>query len=226
MKAKSLLAIVLTTLLGSTGAQASQFEVWMRGFIPNKHDTNPGYVTLVPNHENLTMIPGPVPLVSDCFLTDQREFSNNPNDSSRVAAYAKYDDAGNLIDKKFIESQSVEVDCDDGDEECRKTVDTSAGEIGPVALDDGKLRISMIGKASDACFTGAPNLDFNMIFEINVSARTITYFGAVDDFPSFEALFKVDDQPIVTLFRIPPAVGSSAFGVLGTRTLESKTINF
>jgi hypothetical protein len=209
-----------------SSANASEYEIWVRSFIPSSHDGNPGYVETVPNHPELTMIPGPIPGFSDCFLTDQRGFSNEPFKTSRIAAYAKFNENGILVESKFIESQSVEVDCEDGDEECRETVDTSGGNISISNLGGGKIRVTMVGEASDACFTGAPDLDFSVSVEIDTNARAASYTGSIDAFPSFEGLFRIDNGPINALFRISPVDGSTAFSVLDSRELPGGTKEF
>lgn len=51
------------------------------------------------------MIRGSTP-ISDCFLTDQRNFSNEVAVTSRIAAHAKFNEGGSLINKEFVPSQS------------------------------------------------------------------------------------------------------------------------
>lgn len=57
-------------------------KFWINAFIPR--DVS-GYTKPVPGgpHRGKTMIPGPNP-VSDCYLTDQRDFSNDIHAKSRM----------------------------------------------------------------------------------------------------------------------------------------------
>jgi hypothetical protein len=49
-----------------------------------------GYTKALPNGGGMTMIPGPSP-TSDCFLSDQRTFSNSPTVSSRTRSTVEID---------------------------------------------------------------------------------------------------------------------------------------
>jgi hypothetical protein len=57
-------------------------KFWINAFIPK---IIPGYTRPVPGNPMLTMIPGPVLVTgSDCYYTDQRDFSNEIHASSRM----------------------------------------------------------------------------------------------------------------------------------------------
>jgi len=49
-------------------------KFWVNAFIP-KNIKNLTKTVLKGKHAKKTMIEGPIPLVSDCYLTDQRTFS-------------------------------------------------------------------------------------------------------------------------------------------------------
>ena len=174
------------------------------------------------------MVPGPLP-ISDCFLTDQRDFSMEPSSgtvTSRIAAYIRFDETGRILQREFVPSYSVEVDCEDGEQECRNLVDTSGGSIGDIGFIGTRLRLQIVGKASDACFNGAPNLNFDVTFDIDPASKQVMASGSIDNFPSFEALIRTNGGPMKRIFALPPAPGTSAFGVLTSRPLPSTSADF
>jgi hypothetical protein len=100
-------------------------KFWINAFIPRDI---PGYTRVVPAgpHRGLTMIPGPSP-VSDCFLTDQRTFSNNIHAKSRMHAEVKVDVSNPTptLSQWHNCDYTTECDCEDGDVECLKKGNTS-----------------------------------------------------------------------------------------------------
>jgi hypothetical protein len=67
------------------------------------------------------MIPGPFP-TSDCFLTDQRDFSSAVNAKSRMHCEARIDlrSPAPTMTEYHNCDWTTECDCEDGDEECKK----------------------------------------------------------------------------------------------------------
>ncbi len=60
----------------------------------------------------------------------------------------------------------------------------------------------------------APDIDMNCFFTIDPIGRTISFSGAVDGFPDFEAYASADGGPVVTLFQHAHSV-SPEFGLPG-----------
>lgn len=65
-------------------------KIWISSFIPKDIA---GYTMAVPGQAGRSMIPGPTPL-SDCFHTDQRGFSSDPNASARMRSLVELRVAG------------------------------------------------------------------------------------------------------------------------------------
>jgi hypothetical protein len=57
------------------------FIIWIKSFIPNKHDTNPGFVIPVPHQPGKTMFKGP--LVS-CYNTNNRVFFDDSSAEAKT----------------------------------------------------------------------------------------------------------------------------------------------
>lgn len=68
----------------------------------------------------MTMLPGPISSVNDCFLTDQRSFSSAIGEKSRMHSEVELDVSGTptIIRQSHRCDPTIEVDCEDGDEEC------------------------------------------------------------------------------------------------------------
>jgi len=100
-------------------------KFWINAFIPRDIT---GYTLAVPGgpHRGKTMIPGPN-LASDCFLTDQRTFSNDIHAKSRMHAEMKVDftTPTPTLTQWHNCDYTTECDCEDGDEECHKKGDPS-----------------------------------------------------------------------------------------------------
>src|SRR4051812_27133264 len=89
--------------------------IWISCFIPKEIA---GYTRPLPGDATKTMIPGPTP-ISDCFLTDQRSFSNSPTASSRMRSAVIIDASSwGASSTNHHCDNTVEVDCEDGSVEC------------------------------------------------------------------------------------------------------------
>ena len=221
-------AAIVLSALQPIAAQTTSVEIWIRSFIPNRHDGQPGYVAPVPNRPGLTMIRGPIPGVSDCFLTDNRGFSSDPNASARLGARITLDVGSPPIisSAQHPPSISVEVDCEDGSEECRKPVDTSRARVGPISRQGNVVTLSVHGEANNACFAGSPDIHYEGVFIIDLAANTIRFKGTIGHFPSFEAYARANSGAIRTVFRETPLGNSTAVDVPKSRSIDSPSVAF
>jgi hypothetical protein len=208
-------------------AQVTTVEIWVRSFIPNRHDTNPGYIRPVPNRPGQTMMSGPTP-VNDCFLTDNRWFSSDPSASARIGARLVINTGATptIVSASHPPSVSVEVDCEDGDEECRKPVDTSRSRVGPIARQGSTVRIKVHGEANNACFAASPDIHYDGEFIVDVAAGSIKFEGTIGQFPAFEAYARSGSGPVRTIFQLSPASGSTALSVPLSRTINTEPVRF
>lgn len=223
------LVFILCTLIPSVAmAETKNIEIWIRSFIPNVHDSKPGYVRPVPKKPSLTMISGPIPTVSDCFLTDQRWFSSDVKASARIGARViiAIGTPPKITFSEHLASESVEVDCEDGDEECRKAVDTSRSKVGPVTRQGNTVRLSVHGRANNACFAGSPDIHYKGDFIVDLTAGTVKFEGIIGEFPAFEAYGRADGATSRTILQESPANGSTAWDVPDSRELNTKPVKF
>lgn len=195
---------------------------WLNAFIP---ETISSLTRTVPGsgpHAGKTMIPGPIPGVSDCFLTDQRSFSNRRRASSRMHSEITVNlNSATVIDQIHRCDPTIEVDCEDGDEECRETASTSRmsfRDFQVVASDASstEMQVRLAAAANNGCFTGSPDIDYQGTLTLNVASNQgqllgveVGFDGLIEPFPAFELYVAVDNDPGTALYTRSPIPGKS-----------------
>ena len=123
-------------------------KVWINAFIPR---TISSYTLRVPAgiHVGKTMIPGPNP-ISDCYLTDQRDFSNLIHAKSRMHSEVKVDFTGSrsTITQWHKCDLTTELDCEDGVVESTGTGNTSRMRFQLLATSTPRLAIISVNCAA------------------------------------------------------------------------------
>jgi peptidoglycan hydrolase-like protein with peptidoglycan-binding domain len=206
-------------------APIKKVSYWLNAFIPRDV---PGVTETVPkgSHAGQTMLPGPFPGISDCFLTDQRSFDKSQGASVRMQSLVDIDVQTPPFRKKFEvhrSSQTTEVDCEDGDEECTKFADNSRMQWGDTQIRSGRLSvaINLNAGASDPCFFGAPDITYKGTVLFDIATRTVTFDIFIDQFPAFEMYAAADGGTGVSLFtEMPPPGNTPASLILGGATRE------
>jgi hypothetical protein len=188
-------------------------KIWINAFIPR---TISGYTRPVPKgiHAGKTMIPGPFP-VSDCFLTDQRDFSNDIRAKSRMHSEVKVDFTGSRATIKQWHNcdWTTECDCEDGDVECHKK--GSNGRMNLQLLPASTPRLAVISVNCAASNPCAPisrlfgDIDYNGTFTVDQAARSVTFKGKIDKFPAFESYVAANDGRGIAIFKESPPAGNT-----------------
>ena len=213
-------------------ARAREIEIWIRAFIPNRHDSNRGYLQPVPGRPWQTMFKNPLPdrkdLIRRCSRTDDRTFSSDKDASARIGGRAtvRLDWPTVPIGEIHPPSQSVEVDCETGAETCRENVDTSRSKFGPVIAQGDIVRLMVHGEAAHACFLVAPDIHYDGEFIIDLAANTVRFAGKIGRFPAFEAYFQIDRGPVRAIFQQLPVPGSDVRSVPLPRWLHTDPVEF
>jgi hypothetical protein len=209
----------------------SNVRVWINAFIPRDII---GLTLRVPAgpHAGKTMLGEPT-FISDCFLTDQRGFSDRFGASSRMRQRVSVDvsrEPFTLVDHTKVCDATHEVDCEDGDEECidsgdtdrmRASVSSVAGSLGMSAL-----RVHFESAANNPCFGGSPDIDYRGHVTIDLLVRRIDFEILVDSFPAFEMYAQVDGGSPVVLFRRPPPRGNTPGDLPGGPTRQVRGFRF
>ena len=199
-------------------------KLWINAFIPG---TIAGLTQSVPAgpYAGLTMIPGPILLVSDCYLTDQRDFDADIHASSRMHSECEITVGAALIPLApgptiALEwhhcDDTIEVDCEDGDEECRQAAATDRMAFqSPYATSSTSFAMQVISAANNGCYGGSPDIDYRGTFSVELTTRTVLFHGYIDGFPAFEAYATADGGAGVTLFRTLPPADNTPWNITG-----------
>lgn len=195
----------------------NSMKFWINAFIPRDIS---GLTKKVPagKYKGQTMIEGPTAF-SDCFLTDQRSFSNHIHAKSRMHSEFKVA----LSNSRLTFTQwhncdfTTECDCEDGDEECRKQGSTSGMKFTfPVKPDPSRpFKVTLKGAANNPCHGGSPNIDYVGTITVDLAARSLEFGGKIDEFPAFEAYATINDGAGVTMFQRSPKAGKTPANLFG-----------
>lgn len=197
-------------------------KIWINAFIPEEMD---GLTEIVPlgEYTGKTMIRGPVSVVNDCFLTDQRGFSDDSDASSRMHSLVEIEcTEPSLVEENHRSDPTIEIDCEDGDEECKSSSSVSRLRIEEFSSSfvesATQIEFKFVGEGSNSCFTWAPDIDWEISVIVNYYPNDkiiIEVDGEIDEFPAFEMYAQVNNGFTVDLFQEEPEVGNSPGNLLG-----------
>jgi hypothetical protein len=214
---------------GHSQAQPCRIEtvqIWLKAFIPG---SLPGLTRTVPSgpHVRKTMIPGPT-FINDCFLTDQRSFSNGLRAPSRMTSAINIDVlTPKVVNQTHSCDPTVEVDCEDGAVECQRSGNTSRMKfsnfncLSPCTASNRTMTVQLQGAANNPCFTGSPDIDYRGTVTIQISSLSsgqvaqVSFNGFVDDFPAFEMYASINGGAGMPLFRLNSLPGKTPANLLG-----------
>jgi len=198
-------------------------EFWINAFIPG----NVAGAKRVPGdgeHAGKRMISGP-PL-SDCFLTDSRSFSNDPEAPSRIQLFLTFDLSADKSSYRRSVGTTFEIDCETGETVGTGRATTSGIRVKQLVttLPGKKWQRDFTIAASDPLvFLAAVGGDVDATGTVAIERRTneviLNFSGLVDAFPAFEAYARLRDGgrtgDVVTVFQQPPAPEAGPFSLIG-----------
>lgn len=198
--------------------------IWVNAFIPGSAP----FSATVPTgpYAGQKMIPGPFALSpwpfsmlpgSDCFMTDNREFSNLRRASSRMHSLAVFDLSSSPIrwDHHHRCDLSVEVDCEQGDEEGRAYANRDSMKYLDFQEKAAKnFVVKLDAHAFDPLFGPpaslfVPYIDIELTFKWFNDSKVLMWEGTVDRYPAFEAYAQLRRAKPTPLFKLQPPGGSS-----------------
>lgn len=194
-------------------------KFWINAFIPH---TVRGYTQVVPGrgtHAGRTMIPHPI-LGKDCFLTDQRTFSNDIGASSRMHSEFTITFGRQLpvMTQWHHCDITIEVDCEDGDEEGRRFGDTSRMNFTLAGSGPDRAVVGMRCSANDPLARESRwfgEIDYFGTLLVDRAARTLSIQGCVSQFPAFEAYATINNGAGRTIFQLEPPPGNTVMDLVG-----------
>jgi hypothetical protein len=210
---------------GTPAGAIHTMKVWLNAFIPREVGTLTQKVPEGP-FAGKTMIPGPIPGISDCFLTDNRDFDPSINASSRMHSEIKIDVTSDKPREVFQWHKCYpthEIDCEDGDKECTREGDTSRMKFSnPRGSVASLIQVDLVAASSNPCFSGSPDIDYLGNIIIDTPSRKVELSGRIDEFPAFEMYATANDGAGVKMFRTPPLPGKTPWNLVGGAKREQK----
>lgn len=201
-------------------------KLWLKAFIPNSVES----AAVVPGsgeHGGKTMLPAPGP-IHRCFLTDQRDFDDDINAHARMHSEIEFDMLHGAIIHQYHQCfETIEVDCDTGEERCRESAATDNMHFHNFRVSDGgnHLRVDLEGSTKNPCVEIAalkvsPNLDYagTITMEMDAERRAVVvrFDGKIEIYPAFEMYVSVNGEAPVTVFRAPVVPGSTVLDLAGS----------
>lgn len=165
-------------------------DFYIKAFIPLNVD---GVTKAYPKDRSKTMIGG-VPVIGDCFLTDQRSFSPDSGASARMFSQAlvHVSPAGSSWSEQHHCGETVEVDCEDGDVEGRKTQNNDDMDFEERERSASRLVLGFKAARNNPLVTLSPDIDLEGTLTVDRVNKFVEFVGKVDDFPAFEAYVKIN----------------------------------
>jgi hypothetical protein len=187
---------------GNPWPEASSVKVWLNAFIPGSYYGNIDGVGAAAGHR---LLPGPSSWFNDCFHTDDREFSSDVTASARMHSEMRLDLADLSMSEYHGIGETVEYDCEDGDEECRASADTSRMSWTDPIRAGNVVTVGLSAAANNPCFSGSFDIDYVGTVTIDLDTHSVSFDGAVNGFPAYEAYATINDGAGQELFTFGPA---------------------
>jgi hypothetical protein len=188
--------------------------MWVQAFIPR--DLPTVSVSLAAgSHAGETAVQ--LPTTDRCFLTDQRSFSSDFNESRyRIRAQVDIDLTLSLFSFKALTEPTVEVDCATGSTTCTKQANNDGILASAITTEipanpGRRYSFTLTGGASNPCVGIAPRIEWKLPFVVLFTAADrmtrVALDGFVQAFPAFEAYAGLDAGTPQALFQRSPAPG-------------------
>lgn len=212
------------------GTVIRNLKIWLNAFIPRDlgEMTKP---VLKGIHAGKTMLPGPLPL-SNCFLTDQRDFCTDMDAHSRMHSKIEIDISElRLVHELHRCDLTIEINCDSGEVMCQEssTIDRMKFSDFEVSDDKNTISVKIEAAAKNPCFKianikASPNVDYHGTLTIwldnNRQRAHISFEGKIETYPSFEMYTSANDGPASTIFRVEPVPGTTPNNLFGPPTRD------
>jgi len=205
----------LSALLAIPFSLANEVVVdfWVKAFIPLHVDS----VTKVyPKDKSKSMIHG-IPIIGDCFLTDQRSFSSANGASARMHSetWIWIKPNGYTWSQDHHCGETVEVDCEDGDVEGRKTQNANGMKFTQKEGSSNRVVLAYKASASNPLVSLAPDVDVEGTLTLDKVNGYIEFVGRVDDSPAFEAYVTINGSAPHTIATLGPKPGAGPSSLIG-----------
>lgn len=230
-------------------ARETIVDVWFNAFIPNGHPKLPDYIRKTRKNTFVISAPDFIGALKDsCFETDNREFSDAPLASARIAVSMRLRLNGREMIVEPIPGQpqrrvgvTHNVDCITGEERNpSKSAPSDRLLIGDVKESQFSkvLYIDAAGAnpfypsiripGTNRYLGASPDIDFKVVLTYRYIEREIEMKGSIGYFPSFEGYYRINSGPAQAFYRMPPHENATALDLvdfslgINTRNVTAK----
>jgi hypothetical protein len=151
-----------------------------------------------------------IPIIGDCFLTDQRSFTSESGAKARmhsqVWVWVKPD--GYQWTQEHHCDETTEVDCEDGDVEGKKTQNNDNMAFGVLSGSSSKVVLDFKAAENNPLVTASPNIDLVGTLTVDRANGFVEFVGKVDEFPAFEAYVSINEGSPRTVAQLGPKPGA------------------
>jgi hypothetical protein len=189
---------------------ASSIGFWLNVFIPRDIF---GATTMLRRGEYKGLMALSKP---PCYLTDQRNFSNESRASSRMHSFVKVDltTSTPVLTQQHRSDDLIECDPVSGEVMNKRRVSTSKMTFS-LESTTPTIVIQMdcrYGESVRRAGHGINDIEYKGAIEIDPTARSIDIDLMICLFPAFEGYVVIDDGPETVLFRHAPPAGILSLG--------------
>jgi hypothetical protein len=192
-------------------------KVWVKAFIPRDI---PGYTQELTSgpYRGQSVIPHPV--LSYCYLTDQRDFGSSENASARMTSSLTVTGLPDnmAVQQRHYIGDTVEVQCGSGNRTCMDNADSGRMHFTVKGAQDHQVSVRLEAAARNPCSLGtaiAGDIDYTGTILIDLHRSTVSFDGLVDDFPWFEAYVSINDGDAEKLFQHRSANDATVISLVG-----------
>jgi hypothetical protein len=170
----------------------------------------------------MSMLQG-LPIIGDCFLTDHRSFDSALGASARMHSDAFIwikPDGTYTWNQGHSCGETIEVDCEDGDEEGRETAGTEDMSFTEREGNGDRVVLGYKGAGANPLVFAAPDIDLEGTLTLDRVGGFVEFVGKVDEFPAFEAYVSINGSSPHTVATLGPAPGAGPGSLIGGANRE------
>ncbi len=164
--------------------------------------------------QNVSVLKSPSPFDNDiCYLTDQRNYSSDPNASARITSKATlslFDGAAKLVSSSGETGITSAVTCSTGAQFCTDKAGTENLKWGQLSEVGSTITLSIDAAGANPCIVPGfvvPSIRYKGQFRVDTSTGKLAFEGDVSQFPSIEAFVVYQKGTPMVLFQ-EPAIGT------------------
>lgn len=193
-------------------------DFWIKAFIPLNVD---GVTIAYPQDSSKSMIAG-IPIIGDCFFTDQRDFSSGRGASARMTseAWVWIKPDSYVWSQEHHCDESTEVDCEDGDVEETKTQNNDNMAFEELSGDSNAVVLNFKAARNNPLVTFSPDIDLVGTLTVDRVNKFVEFVGMVDEFPAFEAYVSINGGSPSTIRQLRPTPGAGPESLFGDANRE------